>query len=409
MADSGSYTPETIRRRQLLGEQLMMGSVKQRKIEHPLQGAAQMAEALMGGLIARKARDEDKGYKSEAGEFYARALGAGSPAAAPAMQAASPGISTAPTNNKVYANDEPSPLDPPSGNDRDMAIRTMLAEAGNQGPQGMQAVASVLRNRATSGNFGGDTLPGVIQKPAQFEPWNTQAGRQKMAAMDPNSPQYQQAGQALEQAYAGQDPTMGATHFYAPKAQAALGRPAPKWDNGTGVDIKDHRFFGGAGTPQVTAGASPTDMSAQARPGMQPTQAPPQAPQAPDQQKALIAEMLRSKNPYVQQQGQTLAQALLQKQFATDTPEFTDIGEDAEGRKLKGFVSTKKQQVTPYNLPGTTGPATVTGLDGQPISVPAGQRKEVNQAVAKRRAEEALPPASSLDSKYPSPTFLPSH
>lgn len=170
-------------------------------------------------------------------------------------------------SNKVYANDESSPLDPPSGKDRDLTIRTILAEAGNQGPVGQQAVAGVIRNRAVAGNFGGDTPTGVVTSPNQFEPWNTATGRGKMAAIDPNSPQYQAAAGALDRAYAGEDPTGGATHFYSPKTQAALGRSAPKWDNGAGLDIGDHRFFGGSGSPQVTAGASPTEVSAQSRPG----------------------------------------------------------------------------------------------------------------------------------------------
>jgi len=155
---------------------------------------------------------------------------------------------------RVYSNDEPSPLDPPSGRDRDLAIRTMLAEAGSQGPEGLQAVGSVIRNRAVAGNYGGDTPTGVVTARNQFEPWNTPQGRQRMGGYDPNGPAYTQASQALERAYAGEDPTRGATHFYAPKAQAALGRRPPSWDNGRGEDIGDHRFFGGA-APNMEASA----------------------------------------------------------------------------------------------------------------------------------------------------------
>jgi spore germination cell wall hydrolase CwlJ-like protein len=312
--DSGSYTPDVIARRKALADALY--NKKRQPMTHWMQGVEMLGDNLVGGLLEGK----NKRDRQEAGEMQAKMLEQLSAPAAPSAAPASPRpVSMAPTSDKVYASDEPSPLDPPSGSSRDMLARALLAEAGNQGPVGMQAVANVVRNRAASGNFGGDTVEGVLQKPYQFEPFNTAGGRGKMAAMDPNSPRFQEALGAIDRAYAGNDPTMGATHFYAPKAQAALGRPAPKWDNGTGVDIGDHRFFGGAGTPQVTAGASPTDVSAQSR-------APQSAPQQPDQ-RAMIADMLRSKNPYIQQQGQTLAAALLQKQFAAPSYDFKVAGD----------------------------------------------------------------------------------
>lgn len=162
-----------------------------------------------------------------------------------------------PNGQKLYRNNEPSPLDPPSGEERDAMIRTVLAEAGNQGPVGMQAVANVIRNRAVNGGYGGDTAEGVVTKPNQFEPWNTAAGRARMASYDPSSPAYKEAAAAVDRTYQGFDPTKGATHFYAPGTQAALGRRAPSWDDGTGNDIGDHRFFGGAGQNEVAAGKGP--------------------------------------------------------------------------------------------------------------------------------------------------------
>lgn len=171
---------------------------------------------------------------------------------------------------RVYSPYELSPLDPPYGGpgfpgrarERDDAIRTILSEAGNQGPTGEQAVANVIRNRSVQGGFGGDNPSDVVRKPFQFEPWNTPEGRAKMAGYDPNSPEYQAAGSALDKAYTGDDPTKGATHFYSPGAQAALGRPAPAWDNGTGKDIGDHRFFGGIPGP---GDGGATELTAQRR------------------------------------------------------------------------------------------------------------------------------------------------
>jgi spore germination cell wall hydrolase CwlJ-like protein len=186
------------------------------------------------------------------------------PKRSPIQELMRPQASAPTAPNKVYANDEPSPLDPPSGRERDAVVRTVIAESGNQSPLGQQAVAETIRARAVNGGFGGDTAGGVVASPNQFEPWNTAGGRAKMASYDSNSPSYRAASEAVDRAYFGDSVTGGATHFYAPKAQAALGRPAPRWDNGTGVDIGDHRFFGGAGKPAVTAGQTaqaPADTS----------------------------------------------------------------------------------------------------------------------------------------------------
>ncbi len=225
------------------------------------QGLSRMGQALIGGLLSgmEDKRDRDLEQESVASILAHPALANTAPvdpavasvAAVPAPLARVPS-----TAGKIYSNNEPSPLDPPSGADRDMAVRTIVAEAGNQPMLGQVGTASVIRNRAVGGGFGGDTVPGVIQAPNQFEPWNTEAGRTRMAGIDPASPQYQNASRALDSAYFGNDPTGGATNFIAPKAQAALGRPMPKWAQGPGQDIADQRFFGGVNDPNALPAAS---------------------------------------------------------------------------------------------------------------------------------------------------------
>ena len=163
----------------------------------------------------------------------------------------------------------------------DTAVRTVLAEAGNQGAQGQAAVAAVLRNRAQAT---GATIGQEALKPNQFEPWNPGSGNDPRR-FDPQSPQYQEAYKTVLPVLTGQadDPTGGATHFYAPKAQAALGRAAPSWDNGRGSDIGDHRFFklpyGGkpAGPAQVASLDPSIGTNA---PGATPLQGAPAAPDA---------------------------------------------------------------------------------------------------------------------------------
>lgn len=121
--------------------------------------------------------------------------------------------------------------------DTDALVRTVWGEARNQDATGRKAVASVIRNRA---RMTSRPVSDVVLEAGQFEPWGDPQTRAQLEALDPASPDYQAI---LADIQGDDDPTGGATHFYAPKAQEALGRDAPAWDDGTGVDIGDHRFF----------------------------------------------------------------------------------------------------------------------------------------------------------------------
>lgn len=144
--------------------------------------------------------------------------------------------------------------------DRDALIRTVIGEAANQGPQGMQAVAAVALNRSRSR---GQTPTEVVLAPNQFEPWGTAASANRLMSIRPDAPEYIAAAQAVDAALAGNDPTNGADHFYAPRAQAALGRNKPSFDNGTGRAIGDHLFFDleGGASRQPSAPAVPSDVA----------------------------------------------------------------------------------------------------------------------------------------------------
>lgn len=155
-------------------------------------------------------------------------------------------------------------LDPRS---RELAIRTVLGEAANEPDEGMAGVAAVIRNRVTAGRYGGSDIPRVVMAPAQFEPWGTQAGRDRMMSYSPDSDAYKRAAAAVDRVFGeGADPTNGATHFYSPTAQAALGRGAPSWAQGEGQPIGRHTFFAPEGrVPAASPPHAPTDVSAQAR------------------------------------------------------------------------------------------------------------------------------------------------
>lgn len=124
--------------------------------------------------------------------------------------------------------------------DADAVARTLIGEAADQGEQGMLAVGGVIANRARQRGL---TPSQVVLERNQFEPWGNPDITSRLLNISPQSPEYQQAYAIAQRALAGEDPTGGASHFYAPRAQAALGRAKPSWDNGTGRAIGDHLFF----------------------------------------------------------------------------------------------------------------------------------------------------------------------
>jgi hypothetical protein len=155
-------------------------------IKSPWQGLARVAQSLLGAYQGRQADDDEITARQQAIAHACRALLGGG--ATPAVASATPATGTAPigasigpcgrerpgpdTSGKIYSNDEPSPLDPPSGADRVLLAKTILGEAANEPALGQNAVASVVRTRAVDGGYGGDTPSGVVTAPNQFEPWN---------------------------------------------------------------------------------------------------------------------------------------------------------------------------------------------------------------------------------------------
>src|ERR1700688_4394369 len=105
-----------------------------------------------------------------------------------------------------------------SAQDRDLLTRTVLSEAGTDGAPGMAAVASVIKNRIASGNYGASPSDVVLQ-PGEFSAWG-------LPRTDPNSPSrwstknpdYQKAAALVDSVWAGKtpDPTGGADHYLNP-------------------------------------------------------------------------------------------------------------------------------------------------------------------------------------------------
>jgi spore germination cell wall hydrolase CwlJ-like protein len=232
-------------RRRQEGAALMRQGTDASPIQSPWQGVSRLAQALLGGYEARKGDEAI----SEAGEKRAKALadimGGGTTPPPAAVGAALSGVA-----QPVQA--QPLPAAGTGVDDEDLLVRTVYGEARGESPEGQRAVASVVRNRAAAS---GKPLRDVVFAPNQFEPWNNPQTRAQLEALDPNSPEYQTI---LANLRTGQgDPTGGATHFYSPTAQTALGRQPPAWAQGDGKDIGRHRFYnlpyGGGGGAQGMA------------------------------------------------------------------------------------------------------------------------------------------------------------
>lgn len=126
---------------------------------------------------------------------------------------------------------------------RDLVIRTIFGEASAEPDEGKTAVAAVIRNRLNAGRFG-KTAADVVLAKNQFEPWARPDAKRRMESLPVESPIYKKLGDIVDRVFnSDDDPTNGATHFFAPAAQAALGRDVPKWAKGEGTVIGRHTFF----------------------------------------------------------------------------------------------------------------------------------------------------------------------
>lgn len=150
----------------------------------------------------------------------------------------------------MYSGTGPAPSANPE--ERELLAKTLMAEAGGEGLQGMLAAGSVIQNRVANGNYG-KGLRGVIMKPGQFSAWNGVTGYAggkgaiDMANITPNEEALQAADMLLSGRY--EDQTGGATHYYNPSVVE------PKWGQRAGGDwtqIGNH-VFGSA-----DAGRGPT-------------------------------------------------------------------------------------------------------------------------------------------------------
>lgn len=121
-------------------------------------------------------------------------------------------------------------------------VRTILGEASHEGLQGQAAVAHVILNRLSSGDYG-KSATDVVLAPHQFEPWSTRA--KELMAIQPNSEAYRNASDIVDMALSGEvpDPTGGATHFLNPNIVMQRRGALPAWAKQPIATIGNHMFY----------------------------------------------------------------------------------------------------------------------------------------------------------------------
>ncbi len=128
--------------------------------------------------------------------------------------------------------------------DIEIVARTVKAEAGGEGHDGMRAVAHVIKNRFESGKwYAGKTMAGTCGMSFQFSCWNTDDKARVQIFNGPiDDPVLEEARVIVRSLDVDEDLTQESTHYYSTKMPQA-----PNWVEGATftVQIGAHRFYKG--------------------------------------------------------------------------------------------------------------------------------------------------------------------
>lgn len=124
----------------------------------------------------------------------------------------------------------------------DVLARTIWAEARSEGDIGMEAVASVILNRAAHPRWWGGDVREVCLAPLQFSCWNLRDPQHdRIRSVTEADPLFRKAQDVARRALAGEveDRTGGADHYFNPAAAN------PSWARGREASavIGAHRFL----------------------------------------------------------------------------------------------------------------------------------------------------------------------
>jgi hypothetical protein len=380
------YSPQTSlydQQAQMMAQALQqMGQQGGQNLRTPVAlGANLLAEALMRrkyGETMQAFMQSARGDQQRMAEPYTQWLDQqaggqqGAPAAAPVSVPASatPDASTPPP--------APTPQNTAPPQFSPAVLRAIYGE-DTHNPDDQRAIAGViLRREAMSGQ-----TPDQVVATGGFE------GAKNRWARGATDADLAKVAANVEGAQPG-----AFDAFYSPGAQAALGRQAPGWDNGKGVDVGGNRFFSGVYMPPPgstppsanpgisipgqpgpaqtgTGGQNATTPSPSPRAGPSPAPggpagAPPAAqspatggaggpqiyhqPVAPEE--IAIARQMLS-NPRTYQQGIAYIQQLEQRTAAPVKPEMSI---SREGQVLSGNPWDPSHPNPAVNIPGWRGP-----------------------------------------------------
>lgn len=229
------------------------GTVDPRDMTPELQQAILKARGTgLGYDESRASTDSTRSSTARANEDHSRQI------AREDQEAAMAGDVLSSYQNSLWGDQFGTPASDggPPLNDRELLARTLMAEAGGEGYDGMLAAGSVIANRARAND---GNLRGVILAPGQFSAWNGVTGYAggegglDMNGIRPSEDAYAVADAIQSGNY--RDPTGGATHYYNPDAAD------PDWGaraGGNWTRIGNHVFGTAAGgAPQVAGGGVP--------------------------------------------------------------------------------------------------------------------------------------------------------
>lgn len=412
MADSGTYTPETLARRAKIAQQLISSGIP--PIRNWQQGVGELAEKGLGYYMLNRTEEKDASARKEA---IAQALEAD-------RQIRSGGQTPAPS---PVAAPIGAPASPTTEASNQVPIGSSRAADDAAGPYG-SAIANIESGGKydaqgpiiTSGPMAGQRALGKYQvMESNVAPWTkAHLGKELTPQEFLASPESQDAvfkGQFGQ--YASQyGPNGAARAWFA--GPGGMNDPNRSDQLGTTVSSYADRFDKGIPAIAATLNRGPSGTppaAANAPGGPPPTQVAQNAPAGNGGRDAAIASMF---NPWTPPALSNMLSGQLNPTYGFQTlpdgtiirtdprhgtvqpiyqaptkPTWGVIGETADGGKQYGWIDPGKKiggapGIEPYNATGSAASATVTGPDGKPLAIPPGvNAKEFVKRVSESTAD----------------------